>query len=98
MENREILKYLKKELLKKGFIIEGIVGSFARGEKYNDIDIIYSINKKFLESYEGFKAVIEIENIKSYLEKNLKTKIDLISKNSMSKTAKKYMYKDFVNV
>ena len=34
-------KFLKiKNLLKKdGFIIDGIVGSYARGEEYNDIDI-----------------------------------------------------------
>ncbi len=97
MENDK-LKSLKKELLKKGFVIEGIVGSFARGENYNDIDIIYSVNKKFLKYYEGFKAIIEIENIKSFLEKELGSKVDLIAKNSMSKTAKKYMNKDLINV
>ena len=97
MEN-EKLKILKKELLKKGFVIEGFVGSFARGENYNDIDIIYSVNKNFLKNYKGFRAVIEIENIKKLLEKELKIDIDLIPKNSMNNTAKKYMLKDFVNV
>ena len=96
--NNYVLKVLKKELLKKGFVIEGVVGSFARGEKYNDIDIIYSVNEKFLKKYEGFKGVIEIEHIKNFLEKQLNTKIDLIPKNSMSRTAQKYMFKDFVNV
>ena len=92
------LKVLKRELLKKGFIIEGIVGSFARGENYNDIDIVYSVSKDFLRSYKGFRAVIEIENIKKFLEKELKKSVDLIAKNSMTNTAKKYMLKDFVNV
>lgn len=97
MENDK-LKVLKKELLKKGFIIEGVVGSFSRGENYNDIDIVYSVNKDFLRSYKGFRAVIEIENIKKFLEKELKKSVDLIAKNSMTNTAKKYMLKDFVNV
>ncbi len=97
MENDK-LKVLKKELLKKGFIIEGVVGSFARGGNYNDIDIVYSVNKDFLRSYKGFRAVIEIENIKKFLEKELKKSVDLIAKNSMTNTAKKYMLKDFVNV
>ncbi len=92
------LKILKKEFLKKGFVIEGVVGSFARGEKYNDIDIIYSLDKKFLNNFPGFKGVIEIEKIKSFLEKELNIKVDLIAKNSMSNTAKKYMFKDFLNV
>ncbi len=95
---REKLKSLKKELLKKGFVIEGVVGSFARDEKYNDIDIIYYVNDVFLDKFPGFKAIIEVEHIKSFLEKELGIKIDLIAKNAMSKTAKKYMNKDLINV
>ncbi len=89
---------LKKELSKEGFIIDGIVGSFARGEEYNVIDIVYHIEKKFIEKYKGFFAVKRIEEIKKTLERKLNTKVDLIAKNSMNKTAKKYMLKDFVNV
>jgi len=95
MDRLAILKKLKKELLKKGFIIEGVVGSFSRGERYNDIDIIYSIDKKFLETFRGYRAMIEIEEIKSYLKEKLGIDIDLIPKNMMSKTAEKYMLKDF---
>jgi len=98
MDKLNILKNIKKELLKKGFIIEGIVGSFSRGEKYNDIDIVYSIDKKFLKNFRGFRAMIEIEEIKNYLKKLLGVDIDLIPKNMMSKTANKYMLKDFKDV
>jgi len=90
-----LLKQIKKELLKKGFVIEGVVGSFSRGEKYKDIDIIYSIDKRFLETFRGFRAVIEIEEIKNHLKEKLGIEVDLIPKNMMSKTAKKYMLKDF---
>jgi len=95
MDRLCILKEIKKELSKKGFVIEGLVGSFSRGEEYNDIDIVYSIDKKFLETFRGFRAMIEIEKIKNYLKKRLEIDIDLIPKNMMSKTAKKYMLKDF---
>lgn len=97
MKNEKLIE-LKNKLLKKGFIIDGIVGSFARGARYNDIDILYSVNDVFIKNFPGFKAIIEIENIKSYLEKKLNTKVDLIAKNAMSKTAKKYMSKDLINV
>jgi len=91
----EKFKQIKKELLKEGFIIEGVVGSFARGENYNDIDIVYSVNKDFLAKYGGFGSVIRINEIKESLENFLNCKVDLIAKNMMSKTAKKYMIKDF---
>ncbi|WP_457561334.1 nucleotidyltransferase domain-containing protein [Caminibacter sp.] len=93
-----MIEDLKKELSKEGFIIDGIVGSFARGEEYNDIDIVYHVEKKFIDKYKGFFAVKRIEEIKKILEQKLNTKVDLIAKNSMSKTAKKYMLKDFMDV
>ncbi len=98
MEKIKKIKKLKDILIKEGFIIEGIVGSFARGENFNDIDIIYSVNNVFLEKYGGFRSVIRLEKIKSILQKELGIKVNLIAKNAMSKTAKKYMNKDFVNV
>ena len=94
MDRLLILKNLKKELLKKGFIIKGIVGSFSRGEKYKDID--YSIDKGFLKTFRGFRAMIEIEEIKNYLKEKLGIEVDLIPKNIMSKTAKKYTLKDLI--
>ena len=65
----EKFKRIKKELLKEGFIIEGVVGSFARGENYNDIDIVYSVNKDFLAKYGGFGSVIRINEIKETTNK-----------------------------
>ena len=84
----EKFKRIKKELLKEGFIIEGVVGSFARGENYNDIDIVYSVDKDFLAKYGGFGSVIRINEIKESLENFLNCKVDLIAKNMMSKNPK----------
>jgi predicted nucleotidyltransferase len=92
------IKDLKKELQKEGFIIDGIVGSMARGEKFNDIDIVYHVTDTFVEKYGGFGAVIKIEEIKKNLNSILKKEVDLIALSNLSATAKKYMLKDFKNV
>ena len=48
----------------------GIFGSFARGEKYNDIDLL-------LEEKIPFEKRMELQE---FLEKSLHTKIDLVLK------------------
>ncbi|NPA87597.1 MAG: nucleotidyltransferase [Epsilonproteobacteria bacterium] len=92
--NIRVLKALKEKYQEEGFLIKGVVGSFARGEKFNDIDIVYEIDEKFVERYGGFGGMIRIENIKSELEKSLGFKVDLIALSGMSKSAKKYMLRD----
>ena len=98
MNKLQILKNAKNELAKEGFYILGVVGSFARGENYNDIDIIYETDENFENKYLGWDYFIKIEEIKKTLEKLLQSKIDLINNSSMNQIAKKYMMKDFVNV
>lgn len=48
----------------------GIFGSFARGEKYNDIDILIEENISFDKRVE----------LKEFLENSLHTKIDVVVK------------------
>jgi predicted nucleotidyltransferase len=93
-------KFLKiKNLLKKdGFIIDGIVGSYARGEEYNDIDILYHLDDNFFKQYKGFDGFNKLQNIKTYLSQNLNKKIDLIDKTTLNKVGKKYILKDVLNV
>jgi len=93
-------KFLKiKNLLKKeGFIIDGIVGSYARGEEYNDIDILYHLEDSFFKQYKGFDGFNKLQNIKTYLSQNLNKKIDLIDKTTLNKVGKKYILKDVLNV
>ncbi|WP_456488885.1 nucleotidyltransferase family protein [Caminibacter pacificus] len=98
MNKLQILKNAKKELAKEGFFILGVVGSFARGEKFNDIDIIYETDENFENKYLGWDYFVKIEEIKKYLEDVLNSKIDLINNSSMNNIAKKYMMKDFINV
>jgi len=96
----EEIKKLKQEFKKEGFIIEGVFGSYARGEatKQSDIDILYSLEEKFYKE-KGFEAIIRLNEIKEYLAKKLKTpSVDLAPKNALSKTAKKYILKEIIYV
>jgi len=95
------LENIKKELKKDGFIIEGVVGSFSRGDfdERSDIDILYSIDyKKFVGKNSGFLAFKKLEDIKKLIENRLKRKVDLINKNSLNKISKKYILKDLIEV
>ena len=94
------LKRVKKVLEKDGFIIDGVFGSVSRDEEkdHSDIDILYSINQKFLDKYGSFKAFKKLEEIKDFLKTQLKRDVDLAPKNNLSNSAKKYILKDMVHV
>jgi len=91
------IKILKKELQKEGFIIDAIFGSFVKSEKFNDIDLLYHLDKSFFEKYNGFVGFKKLEEIKEILKKELKYDIDLAPIDNLSKTAKKYI-KDIIYV
>ena len=94
------LKSLKPSFKKEGFIIDGIVGSYATG-KYNaksDVDILYHIEKPFMNIHNGFSAFSRIEKIKQFLMKELGKEVDLIASRGLSETAKKYMLSKVLDV
>ncbi|NPA28154.1 MAG: nucleotidyltransferase domain-containing protein [Epsilonproteobacteria bacterium] len=93
------LKELKEEYKKDGFIIDGVFGSFARGEKnFNDIDLLYHVEKKFIEKYRGFIVFKRLEEIKRALSNELGKEVDLAPINNLSKTAKKYIFKELKGI
>jgi len=96
----EKLKFLKSLLKKEGFVIDGVFGSFARGD-YNqnsDIDLLYHLEEPFFSKYPGFRGFKRLEEIKDFLKKELKRDIDLAPSDNLSKVGKKYILKDLVNV
>jgi len=93
MDNNK-LKTIKNILKKDGFIIDGIVGSYARDENYNDIDILYHLEENFFKKYSGFEAFIKLEEIKTKLENLLNEKVDIIDKTTLNKVGKKYILRD----
>ena len=85
------LQQLKQKYQSLGFIIIGVFGSQARGDnsKDSDIDILYDIDKNFLERFGGWGAVMQIEAIKKEMEKVLGLPVDLASKDNNSITFQK---------
>ena len=100
MNTIEKIKKLKPILEKDGFIIEGVFGSYARGEEtpQSDVDLLYSLTRSFVEHYRGFAAFSRLEEIKNFLRNELGKEIDIAAKNGLSKTGKKYILKDLIDV
>jgi len=92
------IKILKKELQKEGFIIDAIFGSFVKGENFNDIDLLYHLDKPFFEKYNGFVGFKKLEEIKEIIKQELNYEVDLAPIDNLSKTAKKYIFKDIIYV
>jgi len=96
------LSQLKPKLREKGFEILGIFGSYAREEQIPDSDVgilyILSEPKRFRKIYGGFGAFTKIRQTKEYLQDQLGAKVDFVDRSSLTRTGKKYILKDLVNV
>ena len=84
---------LKEQLLKEGFIIEGIFGSYIKGDfnQNSDIDILYNLDRTFKDKYKGYKAIAQIDIIQKTISSKLNIQADLIQKNSLGKVSAKYI-------
>jgi len=93
---------LKPKLEKEGVIIDGIFGSYARGDyrENSDIDILYSLKDphKFTQINGGFGAFTKIKEIKDFLINEFDKDIDFVDKSSLSKTGEKYILGELVYV
>jgi len=94
------LRELKQVVLTEGFVIDGLFGSYARGDftKESDVDILYHVEKPFIQKHRGFAALHRLDEIKKFLAKELGKKIDLAPKNSLSKTGEKFILPEVLNV
>jgi hypothetical protein len=94
------LRDLKQVLLSEGFVIDGLFGSYARGDftKESDVDILYHVEKPFMQKHQGFAALHRLDEIKKFLSKEIGKKIDLAPRNSLSETGKKFILPEVVNV
>ncbi len=105
MTQNELLQkllVLKSELRKEGFEILGIFGSYARNKqtKQSDIDILYMLRdpKKFTKENGGFGAFTKIRQTKEFLQKELGKEVDFVDRSSLTRTGKKYILKDLIDV
>lgn len=94
------IKLEKQKLLKDGFKIVGIFGSYAKNTqtKDSDLDLLYDIEPSFVQKYSGFEAFSKLAEIKESLQHTLNLKVDIATIDNNSKTFKKYALKDVVYV
>ena len=94
------IKHLNTILQKDGFIIDGLFGSYARGDytEQSDVDILYHLDKVFFDKYRGFIGFKKLDDIKQIISKEFGKKIDLAPMDNLSQTAKKYIFKDVIYV
>ena len=97
MQQQTILDYLKQVkpyYEKKGFIIEGLFGSYARNEatEESDIDILIEIEKKTTDIY------VKKKYLKEDLETYFHKKVDLARKKYLTPLAKDAINNDLIYV
>jgi len=97
MQQETILNYLKQikpYYKKKGFIIEGLFGSYARNEatETSDIDILIEIEKKTTDIYAKKKS------LKEDLEQYFQKRVDLARKKYLTPLAKDVITNDLIYV
>ena len=92
MKQEKIREKIQQQLplLKEKYHVKriGVFGSFARGDqkKGSDLDILVEFSTPV-----GFFDFIRLEN---FLSKNLRIKVDLVSKRSVKPAAKKEIFKE----
>jgi len=86
------LKSLKSKYEKEGLIIEGLFGSYARGDanKHSDIDILIHTEPKFTQTH-GMRSIQRLNEIKQELSDFFNIPVDLASSSGMGQNAKKFI-------
>jgi len=90
MKREDAVKKIKEIINQYGIHKAYLFGSFARGEKYNDIDIL-------IDPPKGFKF-FDLCDMAEKLEKMLKTKVDIVTVAGLSKYVKPYVQKEAVAI
>jgi len=96
----QTLKNIKSLFVKDGFIIDGIFGSYARGDftKDSDVDILYHLEPIFMKKFGGFIGFKKLNDIKLEISSILQKDIDLAPINNLSETGKKYILSEVIYV
>jgi len=94
------IEAIRRKFIQDGFVIEGVFGSFARGEEgqESDIDIIFSCTDVSFEKYPGLRFFALYDRVKKELEIELNRKVDLVDKNGLSEIGRKYILPEVVYV
>ena len=94
------LKTLQKHYENEGFKILGVFGSYSRNTQNNssDLDILYDLDQKFINKYQGFSGFSRLAEIKKELEQSFGIDVDIAARSGLSRTGKKYILKELQHV
>lgn len=90
MERKKILVLIKSIVLKYNIRKSYLFGSFARGERYNDLDIMIDPPPHF--------SLLDLVGLANEIEEKTGKKVDVITRRSINKRLKKYIMKDMVAI
>ncbi len=90
------LTLLNEKYQSTGFKIASLFGSYARDmqDRFSDIDLTYVIDHDKFYKDDAFAKLAKIEEIKSELEKEFHTKVDLIPLNTKNKLIQESLKKE----
>jgi hypothetical protein len=96
----EQILQLKKKFESDGFIIEGVFGSYVRGENKpdSDIDLLIELNDEFKDKYKGFIAIRRLDEISRFISEYLQIEADLVQKSTLNPIARKYILSEMAYV
>ncbi len=103
MDRETVLRKLmanKSLFEKKGVMILGLFGSYAREEadESSDIDILFRFKPEVLKHDDPFKLFSKLRELKSQLRKEFGKPVDLADLDALDDIGKKYILKELYRV
>ncbi len=90
MQKGKIVEILKRVTLRHGIKKAFLFGSFARGEKYRDIDLA-------IEPPDGF-TLLDLSRVANEINEKIGIEVDLITTRSIHPLLKKAIQRDMVAI
>ncbi len=90
MKRSKVIEILKNITTQNGIKKAFLFGSFARGEKYNDIDLAIEPPKSF--------TLLDLSRVANEIKDELDIEVDLITTRSINPLLKKSIQRDMVPI
>ena len=95
MQKEQILAYLrtaKTRYAKEGVVIEGLFGSYARGDanEGSDVDVLVHVTSAFAEHY-GFSAIERLRHIQEEMSRELGIPVEFADESALGKTGQTFI-------
>ena len=90
MQKDEVIKIVKETTAKNGIKKAFLFGSFARGEKYRDLDIVIEAPKEF--------TLMDLARVANEIKEKIHLEVDLITTRSINPRMKHSIQKDMMAI